>query len=60
MPVMKCQRDQKQGRKWGEQGYCYIPGEDGCEDILDCEAKARTQGKAVESGQTDEDEESED
>ena len=29
MPVLRCQKDGKQGCKWGEQGVCFTSGKDG-------------------------------
>lgn len=41
MPIMSCQKDGKNGWKWGEQGVCFI-GPDG-------RAKAEAVGRAIEA-----------
>ena len=46
MPLKKCQRDGKDGWKWGDEGHCYI-GEGAKE-------KALTQGRAIEASKTKE------
>ena len=32
LPLMRCQRDGEAGWKWGEDGYCYLPSEEGGDD----------------------------
>lgn len=41
MPVQRCQKDGKDGWKWGEQGTCYT-GANG-------KAQAEKQGRAIEA-----------
>lgn len=41
MPVKRCQRKGKKGKKWGDQGKCYT-GPDALE-------KAKRQGRAIEA-----------
>jgi rhodanese-related sulfurtransferase len=49
MPVKKCQRDNEDGFKWGDTGYCYLPSEEGGEDAA--REKASEQGVAIEASQ---------
>lgn len=45
MPAQQCQRDNKSGWKWGDEGYCYI-GEG-------AKAKAEKQGAAIEASRVE-------
>lgn len=51
MPVMPCQRDGEEGWKWGEEGMCYLPSEEGGDDAA--REKAAAQGRAIQSRQAE-------
>lgn len=41
MPVMRCQRNGREGHKWGRSGYCYTGA--------NSRERALTQGRAIEA-----------
>ena len=45
MPVMRCQRNGRQGHKWGKSGKCYTG--------VDSKSKAARQGRAIKATQTE-------
>ena len=47
MPVERCQRDNEQGWRWGKEGYCYLPSEEGSDEAA--KEAAKRQGRAIES-----------
>jgi hypothetical protein len=46
MPVMPCQKDGKQGYKWGAGGACYVGP--------NAKAQAEAQGRAIEASKAKE------
>ena len=49
MPVKRCQRKGEKGWKWGDEGKCYIPSEEGSDAAA--KRKAERQGRAIKSGE---------
>lgn len=47
MPTKRCQRKGEKGWKWGDEGKCYIPSEEGSDAAA--KRKAERQGRAIES-----------
>lgn len=47
MPVERCQRDGESGYRWGKQGHCYLPSEEGSDEAA--RKKAEKQGRVIES-----------
>lgn len=48
MPVQKCQKNNKPGWKWGENGKCYTYSSKA--GSSDAKAKAARQGRAIRAG----------
>lgn len=53
MPVQRCQRDNKPGFKWGDQGKCftYEPGNEQSRERARNQAKE--QGRAIEASKSE-------
>jgi len=47
MPVMRCQRDNEQGYKWGDSGFCYIYKSGNQESKDKARERALKQGLAI-------------
>ena len=47
MPLMKCQRDNKPGWKWGQSGFCYTYTAGSKTSEEKAKAKAKKQGRAI-------------
>lgn len=52
MPVKRCQRNDEQGWKWGDEGFCYVGSEEGSDNAA--RQKALAQGRAIQANQQQE------
>lgn len=49
MPVFPCQKDNKPGFKWGEQGFCYTYTANNSTQRESARNKAAAQGRAIQA-----------